>query len=76
MDWIQLVVQTGALGLLAVVIFRGMKSFDCLARALEKNTLVLARLAAMLLQHDATVRGVNPETLGTTEDLMRRVLDG
>jgi hypothetical protein len=34
----------------------------------------LAMNTAMLTVHDATVRGTNPETIGTTEEIMDRVL--
>lgn len=40
---------------------RGMRE---VAEALERLTLVL-------VYHDATVRGKNPETLGSTEELLR-----
>ena len=35
---------------------------------------VNARLAQVLMYHDATVRGTNPETLGSTEEIMARIL--
>ena len=77
------IIQGGALALLGFVLFYGMKFgipqiVDAMRDTQEQvrlNTRVLARLAAIILQHDATVRGVNPETIGSTEDLMRRVLD-
>ncbi len=34
------------------------------------------RLSVVVLYHDATVRGVNPQTLGSTEDLLRILRDG
>lgn len=46
------------------------------SQAIRDNEKTTARLAAALFQHDATVRGQNPETLGTTEELMDRVLNG
>ena len=33
----------------------------------------LQRLSIILLYHDATVRGTNPQTLGSTEELLRRL---
>lgn len=76
------VAQGGALVVLAGVLFYGLKvalplmlrSMENMQNQIELNTKVLARLAAALFQHDATVRGVNPDTLGTTEEMMERVL--
>lgn len=40
-------------------------------RSLSGVTEALERLSVILLYHDATVRGKNPETLGSTEEIMR-----
>ena len=40
-------------------------------RGLREVTEALERLSVLLLYHDATVRGKNPETLGSTEELLR-----
>ena len=40
-------------------------------KALTRQTAINT---AVLLQHDATVRGINPDSLGTTSDLIARIL--
>ena len=40
-------------------------------RGLKEVTLALERLSLILLYHDATVRGKNPETLGSTDEILR-----
>ena len=40
-------------------------------RGLREVTEALERLSVILIYHDATVRGKNPETLGSTEELLR-----
>lgn len=40
-------------------------------RGLRDVAEALERLSVILLYHDATVRGKNPETLGSTEELLR-----
>lgn len=40
-------------------------------RGLTEVADVLERLSLILIYHDATVRGQNPETLGSTEELLR-----
>jgi len=40
-------------------------------RSLSGVTEALERLSVVLLYHDATVRGKNPETLGSTEEIIR-----
>lgn len=54
-----------------------------IAKALELNTreladmkVQLARLSSIVLLHDATVKGNNDNTIGTTDELMNRVLNG
>lgn len=42
-------------------------------RGMAEITERLERLSAILLYHDATVRGTNPQTLGSTEELLRRL---
>ena len=42
-------------------------------QSLADITQALERLSVILLYHDATVRGKNPETLGSTEELLRRL---
>jgi hypothetical protein len=38
---------------------------------LDQVAQALERLSVILIYHDATVRGKNPETLGSTEELLR-----
>lgn len=40
-------------------------------QSLKEVTAALERLCIILIYHDATVRGKNPETLGSTEELLR-----
>lgn len=40
-------------------------------RGLREVTEALERLSVILIYHDATVRGRNPETLGSTDELLR-----
>ena len=40
-------------------------------RGLRDVAEALERLTLVLVYHDATVRGKNPETLGSTEELLR-----
>ena len=40
-------------------------------RGLREVTQALERLSTILIYHDATVRGTNPQTLGSTEELLR-----
>ena len=44
------------------------ESIDNLTEQIAKNT-------ATLLLHDATVKGVNPETMGTHKDILNKILD-
>lgn len=40
-------------------------------RGLREVAEALERLSVILIYHDATVRGKNPEVLGSTEELLR-----
>ena len=40
-------------------------------RSLTQLSESIERLSVILLYHDATVRGKNPETLGSTEEILR-----
>ncbi len=44
---------------------------DSSEKALAEVTQALERLSVILIYHDATVRGENPQTLGSTEELLR-----
>ncbi len=39
-------------------------------QAILDVSVCIERLTIVLIYHDATVRGVNPETLGSTEELL------
>lgn len=75
-------IQAGALGILGFVLWYGMKNvlpqftkaIDRISDVLQRQEMVLGRLTVVVLQHDATVRGENPETLGTSEELLERIL--
>ncbi len=75
-------VNGGALGILGMGIFYVLKvalplhlaAMRGVQASLEGQQKVLARLAAIILQHDATNKGQNAETLGTTEEIMSKVL--
>lgn len=85
--YLELVVQGGALVILAFVLWYGMKfvlpTFHRQAlKAIQENTAalrhqqkILARLTVAIITHDATVRGHDPETLVSTEELLRRVME-
>ena len=51
-----------------------LKKMEAIEKSIKENSMVLARLSALLISHDATVRGVNPEVMGTTEELVERIL--
>ncbi len=44
--------------------------------SLEKMASQIARNTVSMMMHDATVRGVNPDTMGSHEELMNKVLKG
>lgn len=46
-----------------------------LRAVLRELTRQQTMLSALLIQHDATVRGQNPQTVGTTEELIQRAED-
>jgi hypothetical protein len=47
-----------------------------LAAHLAELAEAVDRLSVVVLYHDATVRGVNPQTLGSTDDLLHILRDG
>jgi len=48
------------------------KNAKVYARALDKLTESHYELSEILIKHDATVRGVNPDVMGTTKEIMGR----
>lgn len=52
------------------------KTDTALAAHLADLAEAVDRLSVVVLYHDATVRGMNPTTLGSTEDLLRILRDG
>ncbi len=42
---------------------------------LNEQRRALEALSVLLIRHDATVRGVNPDHVGTTEELLRHIHD-
>jgi hypothetical protein len=52
-----------------------IKSNTTVQIALTEQQRILAKLTAVMLLHDATVRGTNPDVMGTTEDIMKRILE-
>ena len=87
MDIVELVIQGGAVGLLAFVLWmvfkrqakqqddaneRNTREHTEIVGALHDNQKVTTYMAALLIQHDATVRGENSESVGTTADLVSR----
>lgn len=52
------------------------KADAALAAHLAELASAIDRLSVVMLYHDATVRGVNPKTLGSTDDLLRILRDG
>lgn len=105
---VEAVVQFGALGILAWVLFYGLKtalpnmvksltssnervaehlaehqrelaktllaSNREVADALTGQQKILAKLTVVIMQHDATVKGEDPGRLGTTEEMLRTLL--
>jgi hypothetical protein len=75
--------QFGAFGLLAAVLFYGLRTLlpqtlgaiAKMEKTMDRQCDALRRLTVVILLHDATVRGKNPETLGTTDDIIRRVFN-
>ncbi len=65
--------DVGALAVLTAVLWYLLRDMVTSLRSVQRT---LARLAALLIQHDATVRGQNPSTLGSTEELIARILNG
>lgn len=47
------------------------KEREAAERGLREVAESLERLSVILIYHDATVRGKNPETLGSTDELLR-----
>lgn len=47
------------------------KEREASERGIHEVAESLERLSVILIYHDATVRGRNPETLGSTEELLR-----
>ena len=42
-------------------------------KSMQDVTDALERLTILLIYHDATVRGTNPQTLGSTEEILSRL---
>lgn len=86
-EWVDVVSNGGALVLLGGVLYYGLaralpamqsvaiEAVKANTHALEHQSRMLARLTVAIIQHDAQVRGVNPNTLGSTEELLRKVLE-
>jgi len=52
------------------------EAMNGISRQLERLAEQVAKNTAIVVLHDATVRGTNPETIGTTEEIMERLLSG
>jgi type III secretory pathway component EscU len=52
------------------------QAINHLADEIAESKKVNARLAQIILYHDATVKGENPEVLGTPQDLMNKIMNG
>lgn len=46
-----------------------------MAEKVEASTKVNARLTQVVLFHDATVKGENPEAFGSPQDLIKKILE-
>jgi len=71
--------QGTALAMLGAIIYwllqvfsKNQKETTAALRSLHK---VVAFQSALLIQHDSTVRGENRETMGSTEDIVKMVMD-
>jgi hypothetical protein len=84
---VQPVIQGGALAVLAMVLLYGLKvalptmvqtmmeSNVSVQAALTKQQRIMAKMTAVILLHDATVKGKNPDTIGSTEDIVERIMN-
>jgi len=54
----------------------GLDALQAITEALKSLTRQIAKNTAITILHDATVRGTNPETIGTTQDIMGKLLSG
>ena len=52
----------------------GLETLEKMTETLDSLTRQVAKNTAITILHDATVRGENPETIGTTEDVMGKLL--
>lgn len=92
MEWIRVVTELGSFGLfvwlvrhtfghsLPTMIAQFRDDLRLEREATERSHRELARaieqLSLILLYHDATVRGVDPAALGSTEELLRLLRSG
>lgn len=53
-----------------------MEQMKDMTDAMERIATQLVRNTTTLLLHDATVRGINPETIGSSKDIFAQVLNG
>lgn len=51
------------------------KAIEHLTSEIRASKSVSARLSQIVLYHDATVKGQNPEALGSPQDLMKKILE-
>lgn len=51
------------------------ESTAVVAQAMRDAQRTMGRLTVAIIYHDATVRGVSPETVGSHEELMQRILE-
>ena len=57
------------------VLRRHSEAVDALKDEVRKSTDVQARIAALLIAHDATVKGVDPEALRSSEEFIDKALN-
>lgn len=53
---------------------RYLTTFQKMTETLEALTRQLSKNTAVTILHDATVRGTNPETIGSTHDIIQKLM--
>lgn len=86
-DWVKLATDIGSFGLLAWLVYYVFSSMlpglnrefreelqkerEATASGLRDISRALEKLSVILIYHDASVRGIDPSALGSTEDILR-----
>lgn len=87
LDWLKVATDLGSLGIVAWLVQHTFartlpdlhrqfgeelqKERDVTASSLRQVYRAIDRLSIVLIYHDASTRGINPEAVGSTEELLR-----